>query len=117
MSAFLTESAKQHEEIAVAMESVAKSLESLKTIFVDSSDIAEEYRVLAGINRAVAEYYRENPYTQGAYSGTPDKENSYAYQIFSSHFLTWLAEKAKEEERKEAWIERKKKFQELRNEE
>lgn len=117
MSAFLTESAKQHEEIAVAMESVAKSIESLKTILVDSSDIAAEYRVLAGINRAVAEYYRENPYTQGAYSGTPDKEISYAYQLFSSHFLTWLAEKAKEEERKEAWIERKKKFQELRNEE
>lgn len=112
MDAFLTESAKQHEEIAVAMESVAKSLESLKTILVDSSDIAAEYRVLAGINRAVAEYYREIPYTHGAYSGAPDKKGASAYQIFSSHFLTWLAGKARDEERDE----RKKNIQEKANE-
>ena len=67
----------------------------------DSYDVASEFRLSASMNRAVAEYYEAFPYSQGAYSGKEGENGDAAYQVYSSHFLSWLAEKAREEERKE----------------
>ena len=95
-NAFITESAAQHKKAAIILDAIADAVERF-----DSYDVASEFRTHAAMNRAVAEYYEAFPYTQGAYSGKSLENGDSAYQLYSPHFLAWLTDKAKEEERKE----------------